>query len=396
MRFASGPSARPGTPLASAEARGAYADAGRGGPGLEQGRRPNPVARAVVLPTVHRARYVARAMFIPRHWSEASHREPLPGRGQVTVRRFGWSSTSQTDADAHARRRVEDAVAALRKGGPKALEAFTRRERAVAYAGTDGLPIREEIVTELAALDAVVTRNAYGAACLNTTRAMFVDVDAKTSKAGLAGCAGALIGLVAGAAAGPLAFATSPWLGALVGLVGGGLVATLLRRLVEGRDLHVRDPLGWALARTRAWCATRPAWRVAVYATPAGARLLPLHAAFDAGDDGSFAFMAFVEADPLYEKMCRLQRCFRARVSPKPWRAGVTERFRAGGTWPVRDPAKLAARAAWVRTYEAASRGFASCRYVETVGEGRADARIDATRRAHDELCRATSGLELA
>lgn len=335
-------------------------------------------------------------MFIPRYWSEASHRERFAGRRQATLRRFGWSSTSQEEADAHARRRVEEAVAALRAGGPEALDEVTRRERTVAYAGEDGLPIREEVLAEHPTLDVVVTRNAYGAACLNTTRAMFVDVDAKPSQVALAGCVGLLAGFVVGLLAGPILFGWSVWAGGGAGLAAAGALTALARASAERRDLHVRDPLAWALARTRAWCETHPAWRVAVYATPAGARLLPLHATFDAADDASFEFMRFVEADARYERMCRLQRCFRARVSPKPWRAGVTEHFRAGGTWPVRDPARLAARAAWVRRYEAAAKGFASCRYVETIGAGRSDARVEAVRRLHDDLGRATSGLTTA
>ncbi len=335
-------------------------------------------------------------MFIPRYWSEASHREPLAGRKRVTVRRFGWSSTSQEEADVHARRRVEVAVAALREGGPDALAAFTRRERVVAYAGADGLPIREEILAEHPALDVVVTRNAYGAACLNTTRAMFVDVDRQESKEGLAGCQGVLAGLVAGFILGPVLLGWSVWGGGLAGLAVGGLLMAVVRWLVERRDLHVHDPLAWAVARTRTWCEAHPEWRVAVYETPAGARLLPLHATFDASDDATFAFMRYVEADALYVKMCRAQRCFRARVSPKPWRAGVAEHFRTGGTWPVRDPAKLAVRSAWVRRYETAARGFASCRYVETIGAGRSDPRVEAVRRLHDDLCRATSGLTTA
>ncbi len=335
-------------------------------------------------------------MFIPRHWSEASHRERLPGRRQVTVRRFGWSSTSQADADAHARQRVEEALAVLRAGGPDALDSFTRRERAVAYAGADGLPIREEIVEEFEGADVVVTRNAYGALCLNTTRAMFVDVDAKESRVGLTGCMGALVGAIVGVAAGPWLFGLHPLLGALVGLVAIGLASALGRRLGERRDVQVRNPLRWALERTRIWCASHPDWRVAVYQTPAGARLLALHAAFDARDASSIEFMTFVGADPLYQRMCRLQRCFRARVSPKPWRAGVKEHFRAGGTWPVRDAQKLAVRAAWVGRYELAARGYASSRLAETVGEGRADPRIEPVRRLHDEMCRASSRLELA
>ena len=116
-------------------------------------------------------------MFIPRYWSEASSCERLPGRHQVTLHRFGWSSTTQDDADVHARQRLEEALDAFRQGGTDGLNGMSRRERRVAYAGHDGLPIREEIVLEDERSQTVVTRNSYGALCLNTTQAMFVDVD---------------------------------------------------------------------------------------------------------------------------------------------------------------------------------------------------------------------------
>lgn len=335
-------------------------------------------------------------MFIPRYWSEASHKEEFPGRKQATIRRFGWSSTSQADADVHARLRVEEALAAFRAGGPEALETFTRRERAVAYSGADGLPIREEIVLEREDADVVVTRNSYGALCMNTRLAMFVDVDAPETRANTAGCVGGLVGFAAGALAGAFLFDVGWLVGALIGGVVSAVATHLLARASESMDPRARDIVRWTIDRTREWCATRPDWRVAVYRTPAGARLLPLHAAFDAGEGATYEFMDFVRADPLYQRMCRLQKCFRARVSPKPWRAGVRDHFKAGGTWPVRDPGKLAHRAEWVRRYEQAARGYASCLLVDVLGGGREDPRIASIRRIHDDLCGALSQRPLA
>lgn len=340
-------------------------------------------------------------MFIPRYWSEARHRELLPARRQVTVCRFGWSSNSQEEADAHARQRLEEALAVLRDRGEGALRDFTRRERVVAYSGADGLPIREEIVHEYPALDVVVTRNGYGALCLNTTQAMFVDVDRAEPAAGLPGCLGALVGaLVGGVAAAvlgemfalPGGVVTGVFALAILGYYAGKLVG----RVASARGGPGSAPLSWTKSRVEAWCASRPEWRVAVYETPAGVRLLPLHACFDAAEESPFEFMAFVRADPLYVRMCRLQRCFRARVSPKPWRAGIEDHFKTGGTWPVRDSRKLAVRAEWVRRYEQKASRFASCRLVEVVGDGATDPRVDAIRRRHDELCRVGSGRELA
>jgi hypothetical protein len=58
------------------------------------------------------------------------------------------------------------------------------------------------------------------------------------------------------------------------------------------------------------------------------------------------------------------------------------------GTWPV-PPEKRAEREAWTREYEAASRGYAACRFVEAVGTGAMHIDIETVRRFHDDGCRA-------
>src|SRR6185295_15118966 len=52
----------------------------------------------------HRSDFFHLRMIVPKFWAEARlpHREP--GR-QVTVRRFGWSDTSEAEAQAHAETR---------------------------------------------------------------------------------------------------------------------------------------------------------------------------------------------------------------------------------------------------------------------------------------------------
>jgi hypothetical protein len=335
-------------------------------------------------------------VFIPRYWAEAVQTERLEGRRQVTVRRFGWASTSRADAEVHARQRLDEALAVLRSDGPEALRSFTRRERTVAYAGGQGLPIREEIVREWPEADAVLTRNSYGALCLNTTRALFVDVDRPVTRVPMWVSFVMVAGAVAGAILGPRWFGAGRFLSLIVGAGLVGWVALVVARLLDRRDLRTRNPVAWAVGRARAWCESRHLWRVAVYETPAGARLLPLHAAFDAGADEAYAFMEFVGVDPRYERMCRLQRCFRARVSAKPWRAGISEHFPAGGVWPVTDPGKLARRAAWVDAYESTARSYAACRKVEVVGTGRTDPSVEVVRALHDDLAQATSRLPIA
>ena len=337
-------------------------------------------------------------MIVPRYWSEASHLERLAGRRQVTVRRFGWSSESQEAADAHARQRIEEAVDELRRGGEAGLRSFTRRERRVAYNGADGLPIREEIVEEREHAGVVVTRNSYGALCLNTPRAMFVDVD-RSEGPGLEGCC---LGVVAGTIAGAVvcAYLRTGFLLAAAAAVSGAIVLGWLGgavgRLRWATKPRNRDLVAWARARLEAWCAERPGWLAVLYETPAGVRLLVLHDEFDADAPEAREFMEHMGVDPVYSRMCRLQNCFLARVSPKPWRAGIRDKFYPGGVWPVTDPEKLARRRAWIEQYEREAPRYASCRYIADVGTGRADRGVEEVRRIHDEMSRALQPLALA
>ena len=108
-------------------------------------------------------------MIVPEFWAEGRVQERLQGR-QVTMRRFGWSDTSQDEAQRHADERAREALALLAAGQP-----VVRRELKLAYNGAEGVPIREEILSRHDA--AVVTRNLYGARCLNTPDVLFADID---------------------------------------------------------------------------------------------------------------------------------------------------------------------------------------------------------------------------
>jgi hypothetical protein len=68
--------------------------------------------------------------------------------------------------------------------------------------------------------------------------------------------------------------------------------------------------------------------------------------------------------------MCVIQRCFRVRLTAKPWRIGIASHMRPRpGVWPVR-PERIAACNEWVANYEAQAAAFAACRYVESLGSG--------------------------
>ena len=117
---------------------------------------------------------------------------------------------------------------------------------------------------------------------------------------------------------------------------------------------------------------------------------------FDPLEAATSAIFAALAADETYVRMCRTQRCFRARISPKPWRIGepsVSTVSRA--VWPIPE-ARMPMRARWVTRYETASASYAACRFLERMGRDVTCARTEEVRRLHDEACRAHEALPLA
>lgn len=320
-------------------------------------------------------------MIIPRYWAEGVVRHRGEGR-QVTVRRFGWSDVDPGEAQAVADSRAAEALGRILSG-----EKLAKREPKVPYNGADGVPIREEIVSENG--DVVITRNSYGALCLNTPDVLFADVDEEAVISPGIGCA-YLLGLAVaciGLGWGTGSPALGVW-GLLVGLVGGALAAW--------SRIRYADPLKRLKGRIERFLADRPDWRIRVYRTPAGFRLLAMHRVFSPDDPEVAGLFAAVRADPVYVRMCKRQQCFRARISPKPWRAGMKEHIRPRpGVWPVREE-WMPVRLAWIREYEQKAAGYASCRLECELGLGLTDSKARRVQGLHDGLCRAGSGLPLA
>nr|WP_298132131.1 hypothetical protein [uncultured Pseudoxanthomonas sp.] len=326
-------------------------------------------------------------MIVPQFWAEGRLQHRSRGR-QVTVRRFGWSDLSPEDAQAVADERTREAFERVLAGEPLA-----RREDKVPYNGAVGVPIREEIVARDG--DCVITRNSYGALCLNTPHALFVDVDFEAPGPAAALRRNVRLPLLA-LAAGAGIWAGSWWVGLVAAVVAWLVASRVIRHFHAARMRRDGGPEAWADARVEAFAAANPDWCLRQYRTPAGFRLLVMHRPFDPAEPEVEACFNALKTDPLYALMCVRQHCFRARVSPKPWRIGIARHLRPRpGTWPIK-PERMAERRQWVADYERRSEGFAACRYVRTLGEARADARIEAVRVLHDRLCRADSGLPLA
>ncbi len=324
-------------------------------------------------------------MIVPKYWAESHIRDKVRGR-MTTIRRFGWSDESREDAQAVADKRAREAFDRIAAG-----ETLVAREPKVPYNGAEGVPIREEIVDKHD--DTVVTRNSYGARCLNTPDVLFADIDFETDVGTRLFC-GMILLLILGAVS--LGIATGLWQLAAVGVGAsfllGPLLAAILHRL---KILLAGGHEGRARKRIERFLASHPDWHVRLYRTPAGYRALALHRTFDPREEEALEFFRALGTDKVYVTMCRKQNCFRARLSPKPWRIGIAEHLRPNpGVWPVR-PEYVPTRNAWIERYEQAARDFAACRFVDTFGSGKIHQKARAVQRLHDDLCKAQSGLPI-
>jgi hypothetical protein len=146
----------------------------------------------------------------------------------------------------------------------------------------------------------------------------------------------------------------------------------------------------------RRFLQVRPDWHLRVYRTPAGLRVLVLHQTFDPNERAVIECFQELGVDPIYARMCQRQHCFRARISPKPWRIGIGEHLRPRpGIWPV-DPERMPERRRWIETYEQAARHYASCRFLEALGSGKVNPAARDVQPLHDEYSQANRLLEIA
>lgn len=328
-------------------------------------------------------------MLVPRYWAEFRVERSHAGRPAV-VRRWGWSDESQAAAVCHAESRALEAFDCIKLGKTN----VPRRERKYAYNGAEGTPIREEVVDRFGS--AVVTRNGYGALCLNTPDVLFADIDHATGPSWKVSCL--FVPVFMTMAMWPCAQwglgGVVAWVAVLVGLSRGLKFARNLYTSVSALRGGVEQI---ALGRIQKFVTRFPDWGLRVYRTPAGLRLLATHEAVDPRGPAAKALFDAVRADAVFVRMCQRQNCFRARLTPKPWRVGIGLGGSSGVRmiWPVPED-RLAERRDWVARYDEASADYAACEYLLTIGNSEISPATRDVVRYHDEMCRVDRGLPLA
>lgn len=220
-------------------------------------------------------------------------------------------------------------------------------------------PLREEIIREIYSSSgertAVITRNRAGCLVLNTSRVMFIDLD--------------------------FANQHSPWK-----LPSLGSLVQSLRSLFKPKALKP-DPHTEAglLEKVIAWQKANPSWSLRVYRTRAGFRLLVAHDVFDPTAEAIRQVMDDLGADRRYQHLCRVQACFRARLSPKPWRIKGGRMTKPPVVFPYSNPAEERQMQRWEQVYQSRIESFAVCRVLANLGANPVHPEVEQILEIHDQ-----------
>jgi hypothetical protein len=282
-------------------------------------------------------------MNFPKFWAKGTSGDFICWR---------WSFQSLVEAQSLAEQAARQLAERFRQGNypPKGGGYYPDR------------PAREQILREISdgnVLSAVITRNSYGSQVLNTARVMFVDIDLPQPP-------------------GPKRT------GGFFGIIFG-----------KPKPPPPPDPKpeNDALAQVEMWTANNFGWGWRVYRTRSGLRLLATQGTMEADSPKTDEIFQALGTDPLYRKLCKNQKCFRARLTPKPWRCdsgcGKPPRW----PWTEREEKKFKK---WEASYNEASADWATCAFVRQIGSAAAHPEVQPIIQLHDEATRVGSDLPLA
>lgn len=288
-------------------------------------------------------------MQVPKFWSKATAQQTTPQGKDVAFSCWRPSQISQADAYASA------LIAAER-----VLKAFLCGNEVTRYPYGCASP-REEVTNELSDdqgnVTAIVTRNRYGSLVLNTERVLFVDIDFPPD--GFVETIKHLFARLLGRKAAPLA---------------------------SRHEENVKTSL-------QQFLSAHSQWNLRLYRTFAGLRAIATHDLFDPADELVYSLLEQLGSDPLYIRLCKTQKCFRARLTPKPWRCGHVAN---SIPYPLQDAQQTERYERWKAQYESRQRGYATCQFLGALGSGHVHPDVGQIIGLHDFATRCDAPLPLA
>ncbi|MGP9491104.1 hypothetical protein [Psychrobacter sp. AOP7-B1-24] len=365
-------------------------------------------------------------MLIPKYWAQYKQRFDALATAdrsskQATIKRYGWSDISQAEALAHAKERVNEAHQRWLDG-----EDIVRRERREEYNESNGIPIREQIISEqifsengltkagveshASDTQLVVTRNSYGAQIANVNNIAIIDADndqllhyryperynyhgfmstlladEKTSGAKMKVWLFIFFFILI---ASIISWLGASWLWLLMVMIG---VTAYLWQQASKREKarmqkYTEDSESLSSFITdliQQRVASHPTESFRLYKTPAGFRIIATHDTISPSDALVADWFEYFHADANYVRLCQAQQCFRARLTAKPWRMAEGEDDKLAKDIPAKKfwfdaestdadssieqrQNELKARKQWIVDYDKYAKNYRACRYIES------------------------------
>jgi len=290
-------------------------------------------------------------MNFPKFWAKATAEETSPNGRKDWFTQWGWSNESYDHA-------YQTALSSARR----TLQRFLKGEDLSRYPYGSDSAIREEVIESMTDDEGkpltVVTQNAYGSLVLNTSRVMFIDID----------------------------FAPATFKDIWRGLF------TMFRKTEP--ESHESKQESMIREQVKAFHhQNHRHWGMRIYRTAAGVRVLVTHGLFDPRDPATREILTELGSDPQYILLCEKQGCFRARLTPKPWRCG---HYARQVKWPYADAAEQQTHAQWQNEYERLQSDYATCRLVEELGPQEVHADVLPILHLHDRFTRCDDAKPLA
>jgi hypothetical protein len=220
----------------------------------------------------------------------------------------------------------------------------------------------------------VVTRNVYGCLVVNSPRVFFADIDypIQLNEGGVG----------------------------LLEIIGG--IAKLFKKLFglgkkgnpysttgdapdpkpESKPEHKMTPDELIVSRVKSVVQANPGLGARLYRTKNGFRCLITSRTFDPMSQEAADLLVAFDSDPLYMALCHAQECFRARLTPKPWRCGVRK---PPTRFPFTDTHDEQRYRLWEENYQDKTAGYSTCVFIEAFGSRQIDPAVQVVLDLHDK-----------
>ncbi len=274
-------------------------------------------------------------MRFPIYWKKVHN-------ASQTLSARGWSDTSLEEATQRAEERLARIVAWFKSDRrDKDLDRYH-------YVMDDN--ICEAVVDRIADSNgeevAVISRNAYGSLVMNAVNVMMIDIDVE--------------------------------FGGNTGLFG------FLARLLGSKQHSPEEIEALEVEKIRKWQSEHPDFTFRVYRTAAGLRAFVVNRLFPTVDRSVLEIMESLHSDTLYRDLCISQKCFRARLTPKPWRVGMSSPL---DRFPFETEVEEKRFQAWFDEYTAKCKNYAVCRFVDQIGLASPHPTAAQLIDFHDKIC---------